>query len=104
GAPSLRSTWPRLVQTSRAGRPRKRPPQLAASFIILKPPARCRLLAQSGQSDSACVCPLLDNSGQRRTLARDGLSAPLALAHLLGLVGRHHLFRRGGLDLFCPLR
>jgi hypothetical protein len=33
------------------------------------------LLAQSGQSDRTCVCPLSDNSGQPWILARDGLSA-----------------------------
>jgi hypothetical protein len=36
--------------------------------------AKCRLLAQSGQSSCARVCPLLENSGQRWILARDGLS------------------------------
>jgi hypothetical protein len=33
------------------------------------------LLAHSGHSNRALVCPLLDKSGQRLTLARDGLSA-----------------------------
>jgi hypothetical protein len=33
------------------------------------------LLALSGQSNRTRVCPLLDNSGQRWILARDGLSA-----------------------------
>jgi hypothetical protein len=33
------------------------------------------LLALNGQSDRTCVCPLLDNNGQRRILARHGLSA-----------------------------
>jgi putative ABC transport system substrate-binding protein len=33
------------------------------------------LLAQSGQSSRARACPLLDQSGQRLILARDGLSA-----------------------------
>jgi hypothetical protein len=32
-------------------------------------------MAQSGQSNRAHVCPLLDNSGQRWIFARDGLSA-----------------------------
>jgi len=31
--------------------------------------------AKSGQSNRVRVCPLLDNSGQRSILARDGLSA-----------------------------
>src|SRR5450759_4677215 len=35
----------------------------------------CPLVAQSGQSNRAHVCPLLDNSGQRWIFARDGLSA-----------------------------
>jgi hypothetical protein len=33
------------------------------------------LLALSGQSDRTRFCPLLDQSGQRWILARDGLSA-----------------------------
>jgi hypothetical protein len=33
------------------------------------------LMALSGQSSRARFCPLLDNSGQRRILGRDGLSA-----------------------------
>jgi hypothetical protein len=33
------------------------------------------LLALSGQSNRTRVCPLLDKSGQRLTLAYDGLSA-----------------------------
>src|ERR1035437_8159989 len=33
------------------------------------------LVALSGQSNSARVCPLLDQSGQRSILAADGLSA-----------------------------
>src|ERR1035437_10624622 len=33
------------------------------------------LMALSGQSNRLCVCPLLDQSGQRSILARDGLSA-----------------------------
>jgi hypothetical protein len=33
------------------------------------------LMALSGQSSCARVCPLLDQSGQRWILARDGLSA-----------------------------
>ena len=35
----------------------------------------CRLMALSGQSGPPHVCPLLDQSGQRWILARDGLSA-----------------------------
>ena len=35
----------------------------------------CPLLALNGQSNRAHVCPLLDQSGQRLILARDGLSA-----------------------------
>ena len=37
--------------------------------------SECPLLAQSGQWDRARVCPLLDNSGQSRIVARDSLSA-----------------------------
>jgi hypothetical protein len=36
---------------------------------------RRSLLAQSGQSNRAHVCPLLDQSGQSWILGRDGLSA-----------------------------
>jgi hypothetical protein len=36
---------------------------------------RCPLLALNGQFTRAGVCPLLDQSGQSRILARDGLSA-----------------------------
>jgi hypothetical protein len=32
-------------------------------------------MALSGQSNRLCVCPILDQSGQRWILARDGLSA-----------------------------
>ena len=44
----------------------------ATSFV--KCQARPRL-ALNGRSDRTRVCPLLDNSGQSRILARDGLSA-----------------------------
>jgi hypothetical protein len=37
--------------------------------------SECPLLALSGQSDRADVCPLLDQSRQRRSLAGDRLSA-----------------------------
>ena len=36
---------------------------------------QCPLLALNGQSNHTHVCPLLDNSGQSRILARDVLSA-----------------------------
>src|ERR1019366_10492512 len=38
---------------------------------------QCRwsLVAHSGQSNRPCVCPLLDQSGQRWIFGRDGLSA-----------------------------
>ena len=39
------------------------------------------LLAQSGQPNRVCVCPLLDQSGQSRILARDGLSAMTQSGH-----------------------
>ena len=49
---------------------------------------QCPLLAQSRQSDPACVYPLLDQSGQRWIQARDGLSAndPQRTSTLLCLV------------------
>jgi hypothetical protein len=40
-----------------------------------KPSLRCLLLALSGQSSCAHVCPLLDQNGQKWVLARAGLSA-----------------------------
>jgi hypothetical protein len=36
---------------------------------------RWSLMAHSGQSNRPCVCPLLDQSGQRWIFGRDGLSA-----------------------------
>ena len=51
----------------------REPPPAAAPFFKLD--IRCRLLALSGQSDRARVCPLSDQSGQRWILARNGLSA-----------------------------
>jgi hypothetical protein len=36
---------------------------------------RWSLMALNGQTNRARVCPLSDNSGQRWTFARDGLSA-----------------------------
>ena len=38
------------------------------------------VMALSGHSNCARVCPLLDKSGQRRILARDGLSANACVA------------------------
>ena len=40
------------------------------------------LWAQSGQSDRTRFCPLLDQSGQRRILAGNGLSALSQSGHL----------------------
>jgi hypothetical protein len=62
-----------------------RPPQLAASFIILEPQARCRLLALNGQSDRARVCRVFAGDGvsafdPKRTLCSQGT---LGLAQLL---------------------
>ena len=37
--------------------------------------AECLLLALNGQPNRTGVCPLLDQSGQKRILARDDLSA-----------------------------
>jgi hypothetical protein len=47
-----------------------KPVSVIAAFAL-----RCPLLALSIQSDRAHVCPLLDQSGQRLILGRDGLSA-----------------------------
>ena len=40
-----------------------------------RPSVQCRLLALSGQSSCARVCPLSDKSGQNSILAGGGLSA-----------------------------
>ena len=63
--------------------------------------AQCPLLALSGQSDRAHVCPLLDQSGQRGILARDDLSAydpQRTLERLLAAIATMTIARRAPLD------
>jgi hypothetical protein len=47
----------------------------SSMYRVLAPTNECLLLALNGQSTRTCICLLLDQSGQRRNLARDGLSA-----------------------------
>ena len=42
----------------------------------------CLLLALSGQSNRTRVCPLLDNSGHSRILARDALGLKVSESFL----------------------
>jgi hypothetical protein len=55
----------------------------------------CLLLALSGQSNHAHVCPLSDQSGQRLILTRDGLSAYDAVDGAYAVASRWR--RMGGL-------
>ena len=45
------------------------------SLAAMRKRGKWSLLAQSGQPNRTCVCPLSDHSGQRWILACDGLSA-----------------------------